>query len=121
VPMTKFRKDRVAELIRQVISDVIVFKIKDPRVHGVTITEVKMTGDLKTARVYFSSLTDGKDATHLAGLVASEGFIRHQLREQLDLKYIPQLTFFYDSSFDNFAKINKILKEIDATGAREDS
>ncbi len=119
--MARFRKDRVAELIRQVIADVIVLKIKDPRVQGVTITEVRMTADLKTARVYFSSLADGKDATHLEGLVASEGFIRHQLREELDLKYIPQLAFFYDSSFDNFARINKLLKEIDSSGAREDS
>jgi ribosome-binding factor A len=119
--MTRFRKDRVAELIRQVISDVIILKIKDPRVQGVTITEVRMSGDLKTARIYFSSLTDGKNAEHLAGLTASEGFIRHQLRTELDLKYIPQLSFFYDSAFDNFAKINKILKEIDTTGAREDS
>lgn len=98
-----------------------MLKIKDPRVQGVTITEVRMSGDLKTARVYFSGLTDGKNETHLAGLTASEGFIRHQLREELDLKYIPQLSFFYDSSFDNFARINKILKEIDTTGAREDS
>lgn len=119
--MAKFRKDRVAELIRQAIADMIVLKIKDPRVQGVTITEVRMTADLKTAKVYFSSLTDGKDATHLEGLVASEGFIRRQLRSQLDLKYIPQLVFFYDSSFDNFARINKLLKEIDSTSASEDS
>ena len=119
--MTRFRKDRVAELIRQVIADVIVFKIKDPRVQGITITEVRMTGDLKAARIYFSSLADGKDAMHLEGLTACEGFLRRQLREELDLKYIPQLSFFYDSSFDNFARINKILKEIDDTSAREDS
>jgi ribosome-binding factor A len=119
--MARFRKDRVAELIRQAIADLIVHKIKDPRVQGVTITEVRMSADLKLARVYFSGLTDGKDAVHLEGLAASEGFIRSQLRHQLDLKYIPQLSFFYDSSFDNFARINKLLKDIGASETSEES
>jgi ribosome-binding factor A len=119
--MAKFRKDRVGELLRQAIADLIRLKIKDPRVQGVTITEVRMSADLKIATVYFSSLTDGKDTVHLEGLTASEGYIRSQLRHELDLKYIPQLTFFYDSSFDNFAKINKLLKDIGASETSEDS
>jgi ribosome-binding factor A len=119
--MPKFRKHRVGELIRQVISELIALKIKDPRVQGVTITEVKMSADLKTATVYFSGLADGKEALHLEGLTASEGFIRNQLRHELDLKYTPHLTFFYDSSFDNFAKINKLLKDLDVPSTRDDS
>jgi ribosome-binding factor A len=115
--MTKFRKNRVAELLRQAISDIVVLRIKDPRVQGITITEVQMSADLKSARVYFSSLTDGQTELHLQGLAAAEGFIRRQLRSELDLKYIPALAFFYDTSFDNFYRINKILKEI---GPRED-
>lgn len=119
--MTRFRKDRVAELIRQVLSDVIRLKIKDPRVQGITVTEVRMTSDLKSARIYFSALGDDKVREHLEGLAASEGFLRRQLRQELDLKYIPQLTFFYDSAFDNFARINKILKGLEVTGTTDDS
>ena len=62
--MTRFRKDRVAELLLQAISEMVVLKIKDPRVQGITITEVRMSGDLKSASVYFSSLTDGKADDH---------------------------------------------------------
>jgi len=110
--MAKFRKDRVAELIRHVISDLVVLKIKDPRVEGVTITEVRMSADLKTARVYFCSLADGRAQLHQQGLESAAGFIRRELRQQLDLKYVPELSFFYDSSFDYSARINELLKRI---------
>ncbi len=110
--MAKFRKDRVAELIRHVICDLVVMKIKDPRVEGVTITEVRMSADLKSAKVYFSSLADGKAEVHQQGLESAAGFIRRELRQQLDLKYVPELSFFYDSSFDYSAHINELLKRI---------
>ena len=110
--MPRFRKDRVAELIHQVIADLIVSKIKDPRVQGVTITEVLLTSDLKSARVYYCGLSAEKNEAHQKGLEAAEGFIRRQLRMELDLKHIPQLSFFYDTAFDNSARITKILKDI---------
>ena len=110
--MSNFRKDRVAELIREVVSDIIKDDIKDPRIQGVTITEVKMSSDLKTARIFFSCLADGKTDTHLAGLQSAEGFIRKRLRHELDLKYVPQIAFEYDSSFDYSDRINAILNKI---------
>jgi ribosome-binding factor A len=118
--MSRFRKDRVAELLVQAISDIVRLKIKDPRVQGVTITEVRMAGDLKSAVVYFSSLTDGKADDHKKGLEAAAGYIRRNLREELSLKYIPELSFYYDNSFDNFFKINKLLKEIEASESQDE-
>lgn len=108
--MANFRKDRVGELIREVISDIVKRKIKDPRVEGVTITEVRMSGDLKSATVYFGSLADGKGDLHKEGLERAAGFIRREIGREVDLRYIPQLSFFYDTAFDNFSHINKILK-----------
>jgi ribosome-binding factor A len=118
--MTRFRKDRVAELMRQVISDLVASRVKDPRVAGVTITEVRMSPDLKSAWVYFGTLADGKAEAHMKGLVAAEGFIRRELRRELDLKYIPQLFFEYDSSFDNFDRINRLLKGLHDSEERDD-
>ena len=111
--MNRFRKTRVAELIRRVISDIILYKIKDPRVQGITITEVSMAADLKSATVYYGSLADGKRLIHQQGLEAASGFIRRQLRLEVDLKYTPELSFVYDESFDNFARIDNILKQLD--------
>jgi ribosome-binding factor A len=110
----------VAELIRHVISDLIRSKIKDPRVEGITITEVHMAPDLKSARVFFSSLADGKSEVHKQGLEAAAGFIRHRLRTELCLKYIPALTFSYDTSFDNFARIDSILKDLSPSRNKDD-
>ena len=118
--MPKFRKNRVAGLLREVISDIVVRKIKDPRVHGITITDVRMTADLKSARVYFSSLTDGKVEDHKQGLESAQGFIRRELRRELDLKYIPELSFFYDTAFDHSLKINRILKDLAVSDSHED-
>lgn len=119
--MTSFRKSRVAELLRQAISDIVVLRIKDPRVQGITITEVRMSADLKSATVYFSSLADGKAESHQKGLENAGGFIRRQLRRELDLKYIPELSFFYDTSFDNFSRINKLLKEVVTSETKDES
>jgi ribosome-binding factor A len=110
--MPSFRRNRVAELLRQAISEIVVFEIKDPRVIGVTITEVQMGADLKSARVYFSCLADKQNEMHRKGLDSAAPFIRKKLRDTLDLKYIPELSFFYDSAFDHSARIGKILKEI---------
>ena len=88
---------------------------------GVTITEVKMAGDLKSAMVFFGALADGKNDVHKEGLEAAQGFIRRELRRQLDLRYIPSLSFAYDTSFDNFARIDRILKEIDIPNDDNDS
>ena len=118
--MSKFRKDRVAGLLREVISDIVVLRIKDPRVRGITITRVLMSADLKSARVYFSSLGDGMTETHLEGLSSAQGFIRRELRRELYLKYIPELTFVYDTSFDHSLKINQILKELETPESYDD-
>jgi ribosome-binding factor A len=111
--MPQFRKERVSELLKQTMSDIIRDDIKDPRVHGVTITEISLSSDLKSARVFFSSLDDGKAESHSQGLAAAEGFIRRRLKAELDLKYIPVMTFSYDSSFDHLVKISNLLKEIE--------
>ena len=118
--MPSFRKNRVAELLRHAIADIVVFKIKDPRVNGVTITEVQMSADLKSARVFFCCMADGQNEVHRKGLDSAGPYIRRQLRQELNLKYIPELSFFYDSSFDNSLRINRILKEIKAPETDDD-
>ncbi len=102
------------------IADLLVLKIKDPRLRGVTITDVRLTADLKNATVYFSSLTDGKTEDHKKGLESAQGFIRRELRRELDLKYIPELAFFYDTAFDHSLRINQILKQLDLPDSHDD-
>jgi ribosome-binding factor A len=111
--MGRFRKPRVAELLRRVIAEVIHSSVKDPRVQDLTITEVVPSNDLKSARVYFCALADGNRALHQEGLDAAAGFIRRRLRLELDLKHTPTLEFHYDEAFDNFDRINRVIKSLD--------
>lgn len=107
------RADRVAALIREALSDVLRRQIKDPRLEGVLITGVVPSKDLKTARVYFAPTGGPARAEGAAeGFEKARGFIKRTLGRELDLRYLPELRFFYDTSFDYGERIEKVLKSL---------
>jgi ribosome-binding factor A len=105
------RADRVGGLIQKVLSDVLKKNIRDPRLKMATITSVKVSRDLKQARIYFT--TSGgiqkKDDT-IKGFNSAHGFIRRALAHELELKYMPNLKFFYDESLEYGAHIDELLE-----------
>ncbi len=112
------RSRRVAELIREEISQIITQKLKDPLIGMTTVTTIKLTDDLKSARVYVGIMGDEKTKKNgLRGLERATKWIRVELAKRMDLKYIPNLNFIYDETFeyaDNIESlINKIKKEDD--------
>jgi ribosome-binding factor A len=112
--MTSYaRADRVGGLIQQILSDLLRRDISDPRVQMVTITQVKVTKDLRLARIYFAA-AGGKAgaADAVQGFRSAAGFIKLRLGPQLGLRYMPELEFFYDESFDHGARIDQLLKSI---------
>jgi len=89
------RQQRVAELVQSEIGNVLLRKLKDPRIGFITITGVSMSPDLKNAKVYFSALGGEENVTRaLNGLRNAAGFIRGEIGRTLELKYCPHLTFF---------------------------
>ncbi|HUN56169.1 MAG TPA: 30S ribosome-binding factor RbfA [Smithella sp.] len=107
------RADRVAELIRADMSDIIMREVKDPRLHAVTITSVKVSDDLRNAKIYFVEL--GKDECSpeiKAGLTKASGFIRKELGKRLQLRLVPELLFIHDQSFAYGNRIEKLLAQI---------
>jgi ribosome-binding factor A len=110
------RKDRVGDLLRHEISQILFRDIKDPRIGFVTITGVEVSDDLKEARVYYSVVgtEEEKKATE-KGLRSSVNYIRNELRKVLDLKHIPNLTFRFDASIEYGDRIERLLKEIKAS------
>jgi ribosome-binding factor A len=112
--MTNYaRADRVGGLIQQILSDLLRRDISDPRLQMVTITQVKVTKDLRLARIYFAAAggkTVAEDAAQ--GFRSAAGFIKRCLGPQLGLRYMPELEFFYDESFDHGARIDQLLKSI---------
>lgn len=107
------RAERVSGLIQRALSELLQKNIKDPRLEMVTITSVKMSRDLRIAKVYFST-SGGKISKNKAikGFRNAFGYIKRSLGNQLGLRYIPDLNFFYDESFDYGSHIDKVLKSI---------
>jgi ribosome-binding factor A len=107
------RADRVADLIKQEMSDILRREVHDPRIANITVTDVKLTDDLRSARIYFVEL--GKDRVSEGvekGLAKAKGFLKRELGKRMQLRYIPELNFFYDPSFEYGSRIEKLLKEV---------
>ena len=112
------RTERVAGEIREVLGDVLVRgEIKDPRVRGaglITVTHVRISGDLRQARVFFTvhAAEDAALDGVRRGLESAAGYLRHQLGERLHLKVTPSLTFEVDQTLDQEAHIEALLREV---------
>jgi ribosome-binding factor A len=112
--MSSFKRaDRVADLLKIEIADLLLKQVRDPRIGSVTITGVKVTDDLRTAKVFFVEM--GKDvcsADLQAGLSKATGFLRRELGRRLQLRRVPEIIFVYDPSFAYGNRIDTLLKEI---------
>lgn len=107
------RTDRVSDQIRMEIADILMRKVKDPRVGFVTVTAVDVTADLKQAWVYVTVLQQGaQEAETLEALSRAEGFIRGELGRRLKLRYVPTLTFAKDMSVDRVTRVMSLLDQV---------
>ena len=111
--MPSQRAQRIGELIQKEVSALLLRGLKDPRIGFVTITGVEVTPDLHLARVYYTVIGDqAARRESAAGLKSSTPFIRQQLGRQLQMKYIPDLIFQYDSSIEYGNRIESLLRAI---------
>ena len=108
------RIDRVNELLRLEISQVLARQIKDPRLSGViTITEVRTTPDLRNALVLLSVMGDREAKKNaLAGIESAAKFLRRELRGRLALRYVPFLRFVRDDSLEHADRLMTIMNQI---------
>jgi ribosome-binding factor A len=105
------RAERVSDQMKQEIADILMRKIKDPRIGFVTVTEVDVADDLRNAKVFVSVYGTEKAAT-LKGLESASPYIRSELGRRMRMKFIPELLFRYDDSVERGAHINELLHEI---------
>ena len=107
------RSERLAELIKHEVAALITNELKDPRIGFVTVTEVRVTHDLKLARVYVSILGDAAIRQEsLNGLEAATGYLRKALGKTLQVRYTPNLTFFLDESLDHADRMQTLMNAI---------
>ena len=107
------RTDRVGEVIREEISSILLEEIKDPRIQFVSVTGVKVSPDLKHAKIFVSILgSEQKKEEVFKGLRSARGFIQKNLGKKLRLRYTPEITFKMDTSIEHGLHIYELLEEI---------
>jgi|ERR1700675_473471 len=109
-----FRTERIAEEIRNEVSLMLAGELKDPRLTAaLVVTEVRMTPDLRTARVFVQLLGDDSErANVLKGLKAASGYVRHELIERLRLRRAPEVLFIPDDSEEYGQRIDDLLRKV---------
>lgn len=111
--MSSRRVLKVAEAIREVVAMAILTEIRDPRVKGVTVTFVEVSGDLRQAKVHVSVMGDEKKQNLcLHGLNSSAGFLQQKINERVETRYTPKLRFELDKGIKNAFAVTKILDEV---------
>jgi len=106
------RQERLAEQIKEEVSMIIAGEVEDPRVGTVTVTDARLTPDLRYAKIYVTVLGSEQEIDEsLAALKHAAGFIRTQLGAVLRMRRTPELHFVYDNTTESATRIEKILSE----------
>jgi ribosome-binding factor A len=108
------RIERVNELIREEISELIRREVKDPRLDSfISVTEVVTSPDLRHARVFVSIMGTEEEKQQVEkGLAAAAGFLRRELGERLTLRYTPELVFQLDDSIERGSRLLQLINEV---------
>lgn len=107
------RMDKVNEEFKKELSKIIDQDLKNPNITGlISVTKVKTSSDLKSARVYISLFGSKSKKNTLEGLKNASGFIRTELAQRVNLRYTPELIFELDETLEYGAKIDSIIKEL---------
>lgn len=117
------RRERVAELLRQEISSLMLQDMKDPRVRMASVSEVRLAGDMKSARVMVSATGEDHERLEVVrALRHAEGFLRGQLGTRLEnLRTAPRLRFELDESIAQSVRISSILRQLNPPATEEPS
>ena len=106
------KSERISDALIEQISYILEYEVKNKDIKFVTITDVNVTNDLSHAKVYFTVLNMDKLEETKKALKSASGFIRHELREKIDIRQIPSLEFIYDQSIEYGNKIEKIIENL---------
>lgn len=120
--MSTRRQKRVGDLIQEEISDMLQKKLEDPRLQQVTITGVEVSPDLRYARVWYSVLGGPQEmADAAAALQKASSLLRRELSSRISLRYMPELAFKFDDSWQRGARVDELLEQIAAESQAHDS
>src|SRR5438874_4398683 len=110
--MKKHRLERVAQGVREVAAETILFELRDPRVKLVTVTRAEVSGDLQHAKIYVSVMgTPKEQQLTLRGLKHAAGFVQSKLAKRLQTRFTPVVQFVLDQGVKNSIEMSRLIKE----------
>ncbi len=110
------RATRVGDQILREIAELLMRKVKDPRVQGVTLTGIRMSNDLKHARVFYSFIGEKEEGRRVqTGLDSAKGYMKREIGLRLDLKYVPEILFQHDATLETGQHMEKLFEKIRST------
>lgn len=111
--VSKMRAQRIADRIHQEFSELLIYEISDPRLSGVSVTDVRVDRELAYADIYVSAIEGSERSDEiLEGLDHAQGFIRRELAHRVDLRTFPYLRFHWDPTFERAEHIEKLLASL---------
>lgn len=110
--MLRSRVQRVQELIKEEVGNILQFEIKDPRLGFVTVCRTKVSKDLRNALIFVSVLDEEEADETMEALASARGFIKKRLGERIVLKFMPEIKFIKDENTAYAARISKLIDEI---------
>ena len=112
---THNRPERVGQMVQQLLGEIFARGMRDPRIGLVTITGVKMSPDLRVAKVFYSMIgTEEQRAATKEGLDAAKAFVRREVTSRVKLRVSPEVHFAFDGSLEEGDKIERLLKQVKA-------
>jgi ribosome-binding factor A len=116
------RSEKVADLIRKEISEILMRSTKDPRIGFVTVTRVLVTGDCRSAKIYYSVMgSEAEREASIEGLGSATGYIRKELGRRVRLRYTPEIVFQFDPSVEYAIHMEEVIQSLHGeTGKGED-
>ncbi len=120
--MSSRRALRLGDLIREEVSKIILYEAKDPRLGLITVTRVKLSDDLKKAKIYWTVWGDERSKEECSqGLKSAKGFIKRELGKRVRVKVIPDIDFAFDEGFEYEQRISSLIKKIKEEEGNEGS
>ncbi len=107
------RLQKIADRIREELSELLIKEISDPRLHQIYVTDVRVDRELAYADIYVSAVEGkGRSADVLAGLESASGFLRRALSARVELRAFPRLRFHWDPTPENADHMEKLFKQL---------
>jgi ribosome-binding factor A len=114
------RAARVGDQILKEIADLLVTRVRDPRVSGVTLTGIHLSNDLRHSRIYYSLIGDREDIRKTqAGLDSAKGFIKREIGHRMELKYIPDILFEHDPTLEKGDDLERLFQKIKVDDSKD--